>query len=430
MFEDIRPKKKSLREVLNTKSDSRRDLSPPAPSLPVEGESFRLESRKKIKILLVSVLVLAVVGGGVSALSLFGSRAVVKITPAQAKLFLRENLVASRSPGEAGLSFEMMILNPRAVSREIPSTGREQVERRASGTIVIFNDYGGAPQRLVADTRFEAPGGKIFRIDKTVIVPGREVVGGKNVPGSVEAVVYADEPGEEYNLGLVDFTIPGLRGGPRFEKFFARSKTPLTDGLVGEVNIVDPELVASTRLELREELSRELKADAFLQLPSRLVLYGASGFVRFEESSPVEPTAAGGKNAALVKESASWRGIVFDRQELTRVLVGDKLKELADVDWFISNLDRLDFQWRLPLRDPETDEKISFVITGNAFISAVMDVDSLRLALAGVKREEVNKILRGFPTVGTTTVDLRPSWRRWLPTDHRRITVEVVINDE
>ena len=34
---------------------------------------------------------------------------------------------------------------------------------------------------------------------------------GKNIPGSVDVKVYANEPGEKYNIGLSDFTIPVLK---------------------------------------------------------------------------------------------------------------------------------------------------------------------------------------------------------------------------
>ena len=100
---------------------------------------------------------------------------------------------------------------------------------------MIYNKYSAEAQIFVKDTRFETPEGKIYRIDRAVTVPGMKNSGGQTVAGSVEATVYADKSGSEYNIGFSDFTIPGLKGGLKYEKFYARSKTPMTGGMKGTV---------------------------------------------------------------------------------------------------------------------------------------------------------------------------------------------------
>ena len=82
----------------------------------------------------------------------------------------------------------------------------KEIERRASGKIIVFNNYSTNSQRLIARTRFETLEGKIYRIRDAVVVPGISDKDGRKTPGSIEVTVFADEPGEEYNIGYTDFT--------------------------------------------------------------------------------------------------------------------------------------------------------------------------------------------------------------------------------
>ena len=120
----------------------------------------------------------------------------------------------------------------------IAATGITSGGQYASGKITVYNNYSSAPQKLIANTRFQTSDGKIYRIKGAISVPGM---------GVTEATVYADRAGEEYNIGPADFTIPGLKGGPRFEKVFAKSKSAMSGGTSGNVRIVKKEDLDSVR---------------------------------------------------------------------------------------------------------------------------------------------------------------------------------------
>jgi len=113
-----------------------------------------------------------------------------------------DTILKSGKMDKADLPLEIMQLD-MTERKTAKATGVENVEKKASGRIVVYNEFSSAPQKLIATTRFETPDGKIYRIKDAVTVPGA---------GSVEATVYADQPGEEYNIDLTDFTIPGFKG--------------------------------------------------------------------------------------------------------------------------------------------------------------------------------------------------------------------------
>ena len=151
----------------------------------------------------------------------------IVVFPKHEKVVVNGDFIASTDKALSSLSYEIMTLE-LSQSRTVAATGREEVSLKASGKIVIYNDYNTAKQRLIRNTRFETPLGLIYRINESIVVPGQTVEGGKTIPGSIEVTIYADEPGENYNIGLTDLTIPGFKGAPQFEHFYARSKSSLT----------------------------------------------------------------------------------------------------------------------------------------------------------------------------------------------------------
>ena len=156
------------------------------------------------------------------------STAAVNISPYKETLAVDSRLRAYTNTVATGLSFEVMQLSAEE-SGLVTATGISSGGQKASGKITVYNNYGSAFQRLIANTRFQTSDGKVYRIKGAISVPGM---------GMTEATVYADQAGEEYNIGPADFTLPGLKGGARFEKVFAKSKTTMAGGSGGNARIV------------------------------------------------------------------------------------------------------------------------------------------------------------------------------------------------
>lgn len=124
-----------------------------------------------------------------------------------------------------------MIEVEKEVSQSYPATGASgKSDSRARGLIVIENAFGMESQGLVATTRFETSDGKIFRLTKGVVVPGMKEQDGKKVPGTVEAEVVADAPGDSSNIDPTTFTIPGFKGSAKFDGFSAKSEQKFFGG--------------------------------------------------------------------------------------------------------------------------------------------------------------------------------------------------------
>ena len=217
-------RKSELSLKSETESRERLSIPLPAPSTPKR----RLFSVSLFSVLFISVILLS----AFFWMSYFGTARVI-ITPRQEVISVSGVFTAVRGQNDgAKLAFETMTVS-KEVSEEIPANVEREVAERAEGAIIVYNAYSAAPQRLIKNTRFTTEDGKIFRAKDSVVVPGTTIENGKVIPGSVEALVVADEPGEAYNMGLSDFTIPGFKGDPRYDKFYARGKTEMTGGFSG-----------------------------------------------------------------------------------------------------------------------------------------------------------------------------------------------------
>src|SRR3989344_9506234 len=145
------------------------------------------------------------------ALSFLFTKAEVTVNPKIEDLILNENLSATKDASSDNLPFEVVII-PGQEERIVAGGELKDVSLSAKGTAIIYTSYSSATQRLDINTRLEGSNGKIYKTEKTVVVPGMKGA----VPGSIEVGIYGAETGEEYNSGPLDFKIFGFKGTPKY----------------------------------------------------------------------------------------------------------------------------------------------------------------------------------------------------------------------
>src|SRR3989344_5820643 len=115
--------------------------------------------------------------------------ATVTVTPRTEQVQLPAILQAQQNAPIGVLPYQTVTVT-RSASQNVAAAGTQRVSRPASGVVSIINGYSSASQRLIANTRFEAPDGKINRIHDSVTVPG--MAGGK--AGTPPPTADADPP--------------------------------------------------------------------------------------------------------------------------------------------------------------------------------------------------------------------------------------------
>ncbi|MFA6273056.1 MAG: hypothetical protein WC673_00995 [Candidatus Paceibacterota bacterium] len=355
------------------------------------------------------------------------SGAIVTIEPRQKNITVDIEAVAKSSTIAAeGVGVNELVYETIAVGGVktvyLQATGESKVEKKASGTIVVYNNYSSAPQRLIKNTRFETPTGLVYRIDKSIIVPGTRVEGGKTIPGSVEATVFADLPGPNYNMGLTDFTVPGFKGTPRYEGFYARSKTSMTGGFVGNVPTAPEdkmnEAYASAEAELKQELTKKIgdqKPDTFVWYPSALLF----------ESVRQMPAEATGSMIAL-SVNATSTAVVFSKSVLSNYIAEHSLSDYDKEPVSIDKLEALTFTPRFS-SGASVGDPIPFSLTGNTAIIWQFDSNQLKSDLAGKNKKDVYSIIANYHGIARTSVVIRPFWKSQFPDNPNKIKINIVL---
>lgn len=366
------------------------------------------------------------VGAIVSVASNLFARATVVVIPHSEAVTLDHNATAVRGGGNGQIQFETMTL---AVSdtKSVPATGKEKVEKKATGKIVVYNNYSTKAQKLVKGTRFKAVNGKVYRADSDFTVPGITKQNGQSVPGSIEIPVTADAAGESYNQGRTDFTIPGFVGSPKYEKFYGRSGTDMVGGFVGEMNVASQKDVDTARTELRTELTDRVRREALTQVPEQYVAYPPTFVVVFSDTygSAQGATSTAG-DVVSIKGTAQLRGVVFKTEDLTRYVAEQSptpydgspvvVPDLASLEMVINNGVAVDY---------DIVTTLGFHAKGEVHVVSKLDETKIAEALAGTSKDDRNVVFSKFAGIDRADTTFLPAWVRSFPDNPNRITVRI-----
>lgn len=423
---------RSIRNI-TLKKDSRRTDIPPSfgnrgqfgqpPRESYHGESRQEEQPRRPRYALWAAGVVVFSIFLFFLFSLLWSGAKVVVMPKTVDVSVNGTFMAKKNADAASMPFELMTV-VRETTKNVPAQGTETVSVPAKGQIIVYNDYSGAAQRLITNTRFETPGGFVYRIHEAITIPGQTKTGGKTVPGNVEVTVYADQPGEKYNIGLTDFTIPGFKGdSARYQKFYARSKTPMSGGFSGtRPKILDSDISAA-QAAMEAELSAGLKADAEGQVPDGYLLYPDGQFISFES---LPSTIAEGSSSATLKERGTLYGALFAKDKLARFAVAAGHAVVYEgVPVTLSAPEELAFSVvNKSNAKPWNDGQFAFTLNGLTKAVWGFDENQFKNDLSGKTKAALQTVLSGYPGIDSATVSIRPFWKNVFPDNPEKISVE------
>ncbi len=301
-------------------------------------------------------------------------------------------------------------------AKTAPATGERQVTERAHGTIIVYNSYSTASQRLVKNTRFQTPDGLIYRVQDSVTVPGRTSKGGEVTPGQLAVEVYADEPGEKSNIGLTDFTIPGFKGDPRFTKIYGRSKTPMTGGFTGTVKTASPTDLTIAQNQLSDELKTALLKQLGEEKPADAIIYDKGVYAVTSLLTPAD--------ASDIKMRVNLFAIAFSRPQLSAYITHRLLSKYDSVGLIGSNLETLQFEPKNTSNTPWEEKTLAFKLSGDAVFTWPVDTEKLKAGLRGVTKQDAYTIFTQFPGIAKAEVVLRPFWEGKFPSESTGIVIK------
>ncbi len=416
-------RRQSLRDKLSLKRRRRPEEISPVPKIvmPETGVSQVKASPKWSKLFFVFVGFSIIIAFIVSYLIL--PSAEIKISPKTEQKKFDLSLVGSTKIPYIDKTLNEIPLQEVKVrktkSREFQTTGEKELNEKAHGVITVYNEYSSSPQTLVATTRFESPDGKIFRIPQSMIIPGAAIEEGKIIPSSIDVEVFADQPGDDYNIRPTDFTIPGFKGGPKFSGFYGRSKEAMTGGSTGKVRIVLKQDLAKAEETLTNELKQEIGEAIQEQIPEGFkVIEGGTK----EEIVDVFPSAEVDDRVEKfsLEIEMAVRALLYKEEDLSNLIDLNLVSLVSDGQYPLSDTQKINWQ------DTNVDwDKIeaSFSLEVEEEVASEIDINKLKSDLAGKKEVEVRKYLANQPEIEKAQVSFWPFWIKKIPTQEKKIKV-------
>lgn len=423
-----------IEEIPKEKKDSEISFPPRAPAVKFYTEPKLSErsdssfSKEKNRVINETTLIIGgLVSIGIILFVYLGwfvlPNASITITMRQKTIQFDESVMVSQNYTKTEITDSKILLRGQLVSStgniSLPVSGIKQSNEsatRAKGIIKVFNNYGTAPQKLVATTRFQAPDGKIFRTQSDIVVPGGTMVKGILNPGSINVDVIASEVGDSYNIPPVEkWVIPGFKGTPRYEKFYGVSESAMEGGQNSVVITVPSSTEGETEETVIEKLRTSLEekkkiVDAVgLKVPD-----GATSFVVTKKDLQYSSSAE-----SLLYVEGTLREIGFSEEDLKSAIF-DKTKKEAGEKMRMRSVN-ISYVTSTP---DFSAGSLSMKIKGSIAFEEDVDVESLKSLILGKKTDEVRSYILSLPWVESANISFRFPWLSRIPSDPQKVELK------
>ena len=342
------------------------------------------------------------------------STATVKITPVRTNINIEQTITVPQIDLELGDSVKVVVASTTA-SKSLPRRAATKVETKASGVITIYNNFDTNPQKLITNTRFESATGKIYRIAESVTVPGMK----SGAAGSVDATVYADSIGSDYNISEGQFTVPGFKGTTRYTKFSAKVKTAITGGSSGTQEVVADEDISSANTELSDKLKEEYKKTTLSNSPGED--YIAIPDVTILEFSDNKKEISADKNLDYTVELTAKSFFIKKDYLAKKILESSSYTEEDNLT--LENINGLVFG---SATQTGLQEGFAFTLNGTANFISKLDEVLIKSALLQTKKSDFSEIMSKFNGISTAEPSFNPFWIKTFPKDSNKIKVELI----
>ncbi|MEE8131569.1 MAG: hypothetical protein V3T98_00770, partial [Candidatus Paceibacterota bacterium] len=252
-----------------------------------------------------------------------------------------------------------------------------------------------------------------------ITVPGAKIIKGEVVPSSIVAEVIADKPGEEYNIGPVEyFSIPGFKGSAKYQGFYGESKESMTGGFIGEAAVPTDEDIEQAKEKNNKILQQALVSFMDSQIPDGFkIIEEAEQFNIIKETVNEETDSSG--NFSVFSE-VELVIVAFQEEDAKNLIVGLAKEELGQ------EFEPKEYQLNYGISRTDFDNgRMSFPADFNGIFWQPIDIDEFRELVKNKKEAELRGMVFSLPGVERVTVSFWPFWVKQVPDDTKRIKVVV-----
>ena len=299
------------------------------------------------------------------------------------------------------------------------TTGKKRMTEKAKGEITVYNEYSSSPQKIVINTRFLSKDGKLFRIAKSITIPGFSRVEGKDVPGGVTATVYADVPGEEYNIGASSFTLPGLQGHPKYSSIYARSTQAMSRGIDKDVLYFSESDYITAKDKLVKIAEEESEQDFLSKISDQVILLENTkekGDVEVKTNTKVGDITNDFEMTVSMKTSA----LFINKDNLDNLISAKISSELG------KNMELVEGSRNYEIKEIIKDENgnITIPVYATQDLIAKIDVNKIKEEIAGKDESELNNYFNNMREIRSATIEFWPDWVKSAPSSYDKINIK------
>lgn len=427
------PAQNRKQEQINIQKDQRIEKMFQAPDRPVVQPKSPKEPQvmvgKKTKKVFFWFLLLCIIalGGAFAYIYVPSARVVVGIEEKRNKLDVPVlGKVQEAESVQDGQTFPIKAIErDESVTMEYPATGYSNMNgQKAHGKVSISNEYSSEPQQLVSTTRLKSQDGKIFRITKDVIVPGMSTVGGKQEPGVVEVEVMADRPGSDFNIEPSTFTIPGFEGGPKYEKFSAKSSDKMSGGASdgSSAKAVSADDITGAKKKSEEIVKDKIKEKLSAELGDGELLLDEAMEISVIQSASSSKTGETRDTFEYIVK-AHVKAITFSKLDIDKI-VRDAYAAQSQNQPAQAKIEDvvLDYAAVTPRY---TEKDLSMKIHAEISTKPNFDTEVFKKDILGKNSAQIKEILSKYPDISNLDIEFQPQLISRIPQYEKRVTIEI-----
>lgn len=356
------------------------------------------------------------------AIYLFFGNATIQIKPQKQSIDFKQSASTADSYNQVdAANFHLpgqFLSYTGEVKKDFTASGQQMVVKKARGEITIYNNYNSDPQNLIATTRFESDKGLIFRIQRSITIPGTRLISGKTIPGSIKVEIIADKPGEAYNIPAGKFTIPGFKGTPKFDAFYGETSTATIGGKVGQAKVITEKDLTDAKATVTQLAIEQAQTGLKNQVNGLQIIEPISVNALPVVSNVQVDDAVDTFTLSAKAESATVAFRTEDIDKLIELYVG-KNGELIPLKASIK------IEYETPQIDI-TKHRLDFTMHVSGQAAYRIDEDKIIKDISGLGSEEFKAYFLGIKEVESVKMLLSPFWVRSVPTNRADIKLDLI----
>jgi len=376
--------------------------------------------------MVLAIVFFVVVVGAAALLSSLLGKTELTIYPEFRDPNINAEFTAFPTPTDGALSYEVMTLE-ETMESQVQASGKIDIQEQATGIIEISKSTPGA-ERLIKNTRFRSPDGLVYRIQESVVVPG--AVNGNS--GTIQAEVFADEIGEEYNLPAgTKFDIPGFEEGgfmDLFQAISASNPAAITGGFDGPQFQIDDGELNTARQAIQIELRNSLLAKVDSNKPAGMIAFPGAVAITYNQLPAIEY----GQDLVTIREQAILQIPLFKADDFGTFMAKEAVATYDGGPVRVDDPAQLEFKYSSATTSRSVlanANSLSFSLIGKPRLIWEYSADKLTKDLAGLPKTAISNAITAYPGIERARVQVTPFWQRTFPENPDEIKIIEIIEE-